>query len=169
MLEIEVKVRVEDLTPLREKLLGLGARLEKERFFEENTLYDFRSQDLFHKHQALRLRKIGKKAYLTFKGTPQKSRRFKIRKECETEVKNEKQLKQILKALGLRPTFHYKKFRTIFRKGRLKLCLDEISIGNFIEFEGERQKIAALAGQLGFSKSQWIKLDYIQLLRKEKA
>lgn len=168
MVETEVKIRVKDINSVKEKISHLGAKREKERFFEENILYDFPSQDLYKKRHALRVRKIGKKAFLTFKGTPQKSRKFKIREEYETEVKNQKQLRKILKSLGLIPTFHYQKYRTVLKKGTLKICLDETSIGNFIEMEGERNEIVKAAKTLGFSKNEFIKLDYIQLLKKEK-
>jgi len=168
MVEIEVKIRIQDLDPYREKILNLGAKIEKERFFEENTLYDFPSQALSKKRQALRIRKVGKKTFLTFKGAPQKSRKFKVREEHETEVKNKKNLKKILKSLGLVPAFSYQKYRTVFRKGRLKICLDETSIGNFIELEGERNDITKFARPLGISKSEFIKLDYVQLFKMER-
>lgn len=168
MVEIEVKIKVEDLGSFREKILQLGAKLEKERFLEENILYDFRSQTLFRKRQALRLRTIGEKAFLTFKGAPQKSRKFKIREEYESEVKNQKQLRKILKSIGLVPVFSYQKHRTVLKKGALKICLDELAIGNFIEIEGKRNEIVKLAKALGFPKDKYIKLDYIQLIRKEK-
>jgi adenylate cyclase class 2 len=166
VLEIEVKIKVNDLNALPAKIIRHGAVLEKERFFEKNTLYDFRSQALLLRKQALRLRRIGKKVFLTYKGTPQKSRRFKIRREYETEVRNEKQIRRILEALGLVPVFHYEKHRTIFRKGQLKICLDELSTEKYIEFEGKREKIAQFSRLLGFNKSQWIKQDYIQILKK---
>jgi predicted adenylyl cyclase CyaB len=168
MVEIEVKIKVKDLNDAERKILQLGAKLEKERFFEENTLYDFPHEALYKKRQALRLRKIGKKTFLTFKGAPQKSRKFKIRVEHETEVKHQKQLKKILKSVGLVPAFDYQKHRTVFRKGSLKICLDETSIGNFMEMEGERNKIVKFAQALGFSKDEFIKLDYVQLIKKEK-
>lgn len=166
MLEIEVKVRVADLKAIREQLPALGAVPDKERYHEINTLFDFRSGILYEKREALRLRAVGKKAFLTFKGTPQKSRKFKVREEFETEVKNLKQLQKILKALGLIPVFRYEKYRTIFKKGRLKICLDETAAGNFIEFEGEREKIVRFSRLLRIFKKEWIKLDYIQLLKK---
>jgi len=168
MVEIEVKIKVKDLNAAEEKILQLGAKLDKERFFEENILYDFPNETLYKKRQALRLRKIGKKTFLTFKGPPQKSRKFKIRVEYETEVKHQKQLKKILKSIGLVPVFDYQKHRTVFRKGSLKICLDETSIGNFMEMEGERNKIVKFAKALGFSKDEFIKLDYVQLIKKEK-
>jgi len=168
MTEIEVKIRAKDLTSFREKISQLGAILEKERFFEENTLYDFPSHTLYKKRQALRLRVIGKTIFLTFKGPPQKSRKFKIREEYETAVKNQKQLKKILKSLGLVPVFNYQKYRTILKKGSLKICLDETSVGNFIEMEGERNKIVKFAKDLGFSKKEYIKLDYVELIKRER-
>ncbi len=171
MVEIEVKIRVEDLKPVREKILHLEAKLEKERFFEENTLFDFPSRALQKKSEALRIRKMNKKTFLTFKGSPQKSRKFKVREEYETEVKNEKNLRNVLKSLGLAPVFNYQKYRAVFRKGRLKICLDETAIGNFIELEGERNEITKFATALGISKREFIKLDYVQLFQmaREKA
>ena len=166
MLEIEVKIKVKDLDSIRKKILDMGGILEKERFLEENTLYDFPTMSLYKKGQALRLRKMGKKTFLTFKGPLIKSRKFKIREEYETEVKNSRQAYKILKALGLTPGINYTKYRTILRKGKLKICLDETPVGNFMEIEGERNKIVNLTRALGFTKNEYIKLDYIQLLKK---
>lgn len=167
MVETEVKIRIDDLDSLKEKIINLDARLEKERHSEKNTLFDFSAQTLAQKQQALRLRTAGKKTFLTFKGPPEKSRKFKIRKEYETELKNEKQTRNILKSLGLIPVFTYDKFRTVYRKKKLKICLDEMSIGNFIELEGERNEIVKFTNALGISKKEFIKLDYIQLIKKE--
>jgi len=167
MLEIEVKVKIDNLKEITDRILAQGAKLDKERHLEENTLYDFPSQDLFKKRHALRVRSINKKCFLTFKGSEQKSRKFKIREEYETEVKNEKQLKKVLKSLRLIPRFEYKKFRTVYRAKRLKICVDELSIGNFLELEGQRSGIVRFAESLGFSKKDFIKLDYIQLLKSE--
>ncbi len=167
MVEIEVKIKVDDLDSFKEKIINLDARLEKERYSEENTLFDFSTQTLTKKQQALRLRVAGNKTFLTFKGPPEKSRKFKIRKEYETEVKNEKQIRKILQSLGFIPVFTYNKFRTVYRKKNLKICLDETSIGNFIELEGERNEIVKFTNALGISKKEFIKLDYIQLIKKE--
>lgn len=168
MVEIEIKIRVDDINSFKEKILNQDARLEKERYSEENTLFDFLTQALTKKRQALRLRIADKKNFLTFKGPPEKSRKFKIRTEYETEVKNEKQTKKILKSLGFMPVFTYTKFRTVYRKKHLKICLDETPIGNFLELEGERNEIVKFTKALGISKKEFIKLDYIQLMKKAK-
>jgi adenylate cyclase, class 2 len=166
MVEIEVKLPVADPKSFRESLLRAGARLEKERYSEDNTLYDFRSGVLRQKKSALRLREAGRKTYLTFKGTPQKSRRFKVRDEFETEIRNGKEIRRILRALGLVPTFRYSKFRTVLRKGAVKVCLDETAVGSFAELEGQRSDIVRLAKTLGFSPAQMIKRDYVELIQE---
>ena len=163
MLEIEVKIQIKNPKGMTHKIIEQGAQLVRERYFEENTLYDFSDLTLTKKKQAFRLRKIKRKAYLTFKGSPQKSRQFKIREEYETEVKSVNQIKKIIKSLGLVPKFHYDKFRTVFRKKKLKICLDETPVGDFIELEGEQSHIVKFASSLGFSRTDFIKKNYIDL------
>jgi adenylate cyclase class 2 len=167
MIEIEIKIRVEDIKHLQKKIQTKEAVLEKNRYLEENTLYDFPSALLYKKQHAIRLRKINKQYFLTFKGAPQKSRKFKMREEFETAVRNGKQMRKILKSLGLKPSFEYRKFRTVFKKKKLKICLDELEIGNFLELEGERNDIVKFASDLGFSKKDFIKHDYIQLIKDQ--
>jgi adenylate cyclase class 2 len=167
MTEIEVKIEVKDIDQIKEKITSIGAKLVKNRFLEENTLYDFPTQSLYNQRQALRLRIANKKTFLTFKGAPQKSRKFKIRKEYETEVKSGKDMKKILKELRLVPTIRYKKYRSIYRMNRLKICLDETSFGTFVELEGERNEIVKAANALGFKKKDFIKSDYIQLMKQK--
>lgn len=164
MVEIEVKVRVDDLDSVRGRLLALGAKILQERHGEENTLYDLPGRPLTARREAFRVRRVGRKTFLTFKGAPQKSRRFKIRTEHETEVRNGKAFVRILRALGFAPVFRYAKHRTVLGLGTLKVCLDETVIGPFVEFEGEREKIVRLARTLGFPQASWIRKDYVQLL-----
>lgn len=166
MMEIEVKVRMTSAAAARDQLLKLGARLDKDRALETNTLYDFRSKSLTAQHQALRLRTYGKKCFLTFKGSPQRSRRFKVREEFEVEARNEKQARKILQALGFVPVFRYEKHRTVFRRDRLKVCLDETKLGVFLELEGDRSRIIRLVKLLGVAQAELIKLDYIQLYQQ---
>jgi len=163
MLEIEVKIRIKNPKDMAHRILEQGAELIRERTFEENMLYDFPDSTLTNKQQAFRLRKIKKRTYLTFKGAPQKSRQFKIREEFETEVKNSNQIKKIIKSLGLVSKYQYDKFRTVFRIKKLNICLDETPVGNFIELEGEQNHIVKFASSLGFSRSDFIKKNYIDL------
>lgn len=159
-----MKVPVKDVAVAREAILRAGAQLEKERHIEEDTFFDLRSRVLTSQKHALRLRRKGRKTFLTFKGAPQKSRRFKVREEHETEVRNEKVLRRILRGLGFVAVFKYKKHRTVFRRGRLRISLDETPAGAFCEFEGERSDIVKFARTLGFKSGQMINQDYVQIL-----
>jgi predicted adenylyl cyclase CyaB len=166
MTEIEVKIRIGDAPAARERILGLGAVVARDRHLESNVLYDFASGVLREGHRALRLRTSGKRATLTFKGAPQKSRSFKIREEFETQVRDPGQARKILKALGLREAFAYRKHRTIFRKARLTISLDETEAGTFIELEGERHEIVHFAQALGYGRTDFITSSYVELLEK---
>jgi predicted adenylyl cyclase CyaB len=169
MVETEVKVRIQDPMSVRLRLLELGATVARDRTLEVNTLYDFPSSALRRGDKALRLRVAGKRATLTLKGPHRKSRSFKVREEFETVVRNAGQLRKILKALDLHPSFTYRKHRTVLRKGRLVICLDETSVGDFLELEGKRHEIVRFARSLGFARADFIRKDYVQLMEEETA
>jgi len=169
MTEIEVKIRIDDPKAVREKVLGLGAVVARERHLEEDALFDFEPPALRPKRQALRLRRAGRRATLTFKGEPQKSRSFKVREEFETQVRDPRGLLKILKALGLRETFAYRKHRTVLRKSRLTIAIDETPVGSFIELEGERHEITRFARALGFKRADFITLSYVEMIESGKA
>jgi predicted adenylyl cyclase CyaB len=164
MTEIEVKIRIDDPKAMRAKILGLGATVARERHLEKNVLYDFDPPRLRQGRQALRLRTTGRRATLTYKGGPQKSRSFKVREEFETQVHDPRQLRLILKALGLREAVSYLKHRTVLRKARLTVCIDETSIGDFLELEGERHEIVRFARALGFGRADFITLSYVEMI-----
>jgi len=166
MTETEVKIRIGDPRPMREKLLALGAVVCRDRLLEEDTLYDFSDGRLGAGRRALRLRRAGRRSTLTFKGAPQKSRSFKVREEFETAVTDIGQVRKILKALGLQPAFGYTKHRTVLRHGRLTVTLDETSAGNFLELEGKRHEITRFARRLGFRRADFIRANYVDLIVK---
>jgi len=165
MTEIEVKIRIGDPKAVREKILGLGAVVSRDRHLETNAMFDFDTGVLRDGHRSLRLRTAGKRATLTFKGEPQKSRSFKIREEIETQVRDPKAARKILKALGLKETFSYRKHRTVLRKSRLTICIDETPVGDFIELEGERHEITRFARALGFGRTDFITRSYVDMIR----
>jgi predicted adenylyl cyclase CyaB len=168
MLETEIKIRIQDPGIMRRRLLELGAAVVRERSLEVNTLYDFPSGSLKASRKALRLRVTGKRATLTFKGAHQKSRSFKVREEFETGVRNAGEMRKILRELDLHPAFSYRKHRTVLRKGRLVVTLDETSVGDFLELEGKRHEITRFARSLGFSRTDFIRDDYVQLFERAK-
>jgi adenylate cyclase class 2 len=81
---------------------------------------------------------------------------------------------EILGALGMRPSFHYEKYRTTFElpeskswANGLKIELDETPIGTFLELEGPPRAIDRAARDLGFSKADYILSNYMRLHAEE--
>ncbi len=195
--EIEIKLRVKDAEGLRAALKGMGARAlhgGTGRVHEWNTVFDTARQDLRKREQLLRTRietpdgqaprrqdqAQQQPALLTFKG-PVVARagrrgkatineRHKVREEIQFRIADAASLAKILERLGMRPSFHYEKYRTTFRlpaakrwaKGLL-IELDETPIGTFIELEGRRNAIDRAAKELGFSKKDYILTNYLSL------
>jgi len=176
--EVEIKLRVPHARALRLRLKRLGARQTIPRTYESNTLYDTPSRNLTRKGQLLRIRieqltadgsKLGttrsNAALLTYKG-PSKSfpgARFKIREEIELALESGEKMSRLLRAVGLRPVFHYEKFRTTFALpgiSNLKIEFDETPIGLFLELEGKAADIDRAAGRLGYSKSEYLTSTY---------
>jgi adenylate cyclase, class 2 len=193
--EIEIKLRVEDIDALKAALKKMGARLllgGTGRVHEWNTLFDTDQQDLRKREQLLRTRvetpdghvsrghkNGGQPALLTFKG-PVVGRRprgggskigrgHKVREEIEFQLGDAAGAAKILERLGMRPSFHYEKYRTTFRlptedwaKGLL-IELDETPIGTFMELEGPPKAIDRAAKEFGFSKKDYILTNYVSL------
>src|SRR5580704_13291005 len=193
--EIEIKLRVNDADGLRAALKGMGARVQHGgtgRVHEWNTVFDTARQDLRKREQLLRTRietpdgqaprrqdqAQQQPALLTFKG-PVVARagrhgkatideRHKVREEIQFRIADAASLAKILERLGMRPSFHYEKYRTTFRLPATKLWakgllieLDETPIGIFMELEGPPIAIDRAAKELGFSTKDYILKNYV--------
>src|ERR1043165_7087172 len=105
-IEIEKKYRLtrEQATRLHENLRASGATLEGEDF-EENILYAGGTLD--PSRQVLRVRRVGRRAILTYKERFFSTAAIKHNREDETVVENADALADILDALGFRPSLRY--------------------------------------------------------------
>src|SRR5882672_670542 len=115
--------------------------------FEENTLY--RGGRIELGSCALRLRRVGSRAILTFKRRLPSKSSIKHQQEEETEVANAEAAHAILTALGFRPALVYEKRRTRFNLGRAEIVIDELPFGLFMEIEGTEKEIARVEAKLG--------------------
>jgi adenylate cyclase class 2 len=163
--EIETKFRVADRESLEGRLEALGARpgpLEDEK----NVLYDDASGRLKSEGCALRLRTVGRRGLLTFKGPPKISRGIKSRVEWESGVESPKAVAAILEAMGVEPSFRYEKRRTPWTfadPSRPLVVVDETPLGLFAEIEGTDSAVRALAAELGVAEADFIAESYIAL------
>lgn len=169
-IETEIKLKVRALGPIRRRLENLGFVVVKRRRFERNVLFDTSDNRLRRAGSLLRLRSEACRHWLTLKGPPRPSERFKMRPEWEAEISSAAALKPLFESLGLREVFRYEKFRTTFAARAAKRVrtgglveLDETPIGNFLELEGHGPWIDRTAKRLGYEVGDYIKASYGRL------
>lgn len=173
--EIEIKLRVAEVSALLRKLAKLGASAEG-RVLERNTLYDAADSDFRRTGRLLRVRietpagsaaiKAGKgTALVTFKAPPGDRRQshYKEKLESEVVVGNPEAWGRALVALGFKPGFQYEKYRSSFRSQSVHICLDETPIGDFLELEGAPARIDQVARRLGYRPRDYIRATYWDL------
>ena len=168
--EIEIKLKVESPRAMKQRLKECGFVVVRRRHFESNVVFDFRDLRLRRSRSLLRLRTVGRRHLLTFKGPPHASDSYKIRTEIETAVEDADSFQQILGSLGLRPIFRYEKYRTVYMEEGLRraaafplLVYDETPIGRYVELEGPARWIDRTALRLGHEKRDYITASYAAL------
>ncbi len=160
-LETEIKIRIYDVPAMRRKLRKLGFRIYARRVFESNIIFDTPVRDLVRKGALIRMRRVRARSIVTYKG-PSKVGRHKSREEIETLVADPKALVAIFARLGLNPVFRYEKYRTEYEQpGRRGIVtVDETPVGDYLEVEGSPKWIDIAAGELGFSRADYITASY---------
>lgn len=171
--EIEIKLKVRNWRTLSRRLSDLGFERLARRHFESNLLLDFKDSRLRKARCLLRLRSVGGRVLLTFKTAPLRSRNYKIRGEIETEVRDGRALRRLFSKVGLRETFRYEKYRTIFVNRRWRkasdrslVVYDETPIGDYLELEGSKRWIDRVACELGYGRREYITASYGALYRQ---
>jgi adenylate cyclase class 2 len=168
--ETEIKLAARDCKQLRKNLSKLGFKVVRPRHFESNYLFDFHDLRLRKARSLLRLRSAAGEEWLTFKGPPLSTRRYKSRREIETRVEDGVLFCEILKSLGLKRVFTYEKFRTTYSSaGKIdfkelpQIAYDETPIGTYLELEGPEEWIDEVATGLGYERKDYITCSYLTL------
>ena len=147
--EIEVKFIIDDLPVMRQRVIAMGASCKIPRTYEDNILFDTPDQRLKRQSGLLRLRR-DRRTWLTYKEpTPTHDRDFKVLHEYEVEMSDFIQAREILEKLGFVSTWRYEKYRETFIYQGTEILLDETPYGAFMEIEGSRDAIRAIATTLG--------------------
>jgi len=162
-LEIEVKFKVRNKRDIITRIEHAGFK-NISTVFERNIIFDDKDENLRKNGILLRLRKTAGQSFLTVK-LPVKDNIFKVRKEIEVMVDNPGNMENILNALGFRKVYIYEKRRAYYDNGWVKISLDELPFGVFIEIEGNKKDIENAARILGFNMEDAIKKDYVSLYK----
>ena len=168
--EIEAKMAVPDLAPVRAKLQELGAEPAGQNL-ETNTFFDTEDRSLLAADEGLRLRHnlntgsgVGEHI-ITYKG-PRQHGKLKSREEVEVSVANSQDASELLERLGFVRMLSFEKRRESWKLGGCKVELDELPyLGSFVEVEGPSEEpVLAVREQLGLADRPIVKSSYIALL-----
>jgi adenylate cyclase class 2 len=168
-LEIEVKFHLKDETEMQRRLLELGAA-QGPKVFESNTRFDDSRASLQNNGCLLRLRRDHTNR-LTFKRKPANAdREVKVFHELEVEIGEFDTMSAILDAIGFHPAQVYEKWRQTFTLPDAEICIDTMPYGVFLEIEGSKARIMAIADQLELPWEKRILSNYLsifEMIRKD--
>jgi adenylate cyclase, class 2 len=163
--ENEIKLAIGSVAAARRLLRSAGFRVARPRVFESNLVFDTPDHGILHSGALVRLRRVGKRGVLTYKGPSDAEGPHKSRQEVESEVEKPDAVGFVLERLGYQPVFRYDKFRTEFKRPHESgtATLDETPMGVYMELEGSPQWVDRNARRLGFTPADYIKSSYGRL------
>ena len=182
MVEVEVKIPVENIEEIKEKLLQNGFIYQK-TVVETDTYYTSDHYDMRKKDKALRIRKTENldtgevKAQLNCKG-PKMDQVSMTRKETEIEIQEPEKMEEILTELEFYPaSCRVKKTRAYYMKNHMTATADEVEhLGSFLELEilvekeeerkGGLDIIYGVMQLLGCEKTETVRTSYLSMLEK---
>ena len=182
MIEVEVKIPVEQIEEIKEKLLEIGFIYQK-TVVETDTYFTSDHYDMRKKDKALRIRKTENldtgevEAQLNCKG-PKLDQVSMTRKETEIEILEPEKMEDILKELEFYPaSCRVKKTRAYYTKNDMTAAADQVeNLGSFLELEilvekeEDREtglkKINNIIKQLGCDGKETIRTSYLSMLEK---
>jgi len=171
MEEIEVKILNINRKEIEEKLGLMGAK----KVFDGEvhaSFFDFQDRSIRNNKKTMRLRKVGDKAFLTFK-VPVHHKDVHIREEFETEVASFNETKKILEEIGLSKWLDMKKHRVSYVIDDVRFEFDKHLdqydfVPEFLEIEAKNiETIYKYVELLGFKKEDckpWTILDIVKNL-----
>lgn len=167
-LEREIKLRFDSVEDARAAVAALGASPRRARRLQDDVLLDGAEGQLERRGCALRVRRDGEHAAVTFKG-PMIPSAMKLREEIETAVGSAETLLRVFAELGFTPRFRYQKYRTELALDDVIVAIDETPIGVFVELEGGEASIAAAARRLGRGADDYVVASYRGLFLESRA
>jgi len=182
MIEIEIKLPVNNSREVEEKLLRMGftkGNMEK----ETDTYFDNASGEIRGTDRALRVRECMDlttkqiTAQINFKG--EKLDQISMtRTELESEIEQPQIVCRILQAIGFHITDPVvTKIRRAYRRGSLLACLDQVEhLGDFLEleiladsdteYEHAMAQIEDVLNMLGYSMKDTTRTSYLTMLQE---
>ncbi len=135
MKEREVKIRVDSLTGLNERLIAQGFIFRGKRR-QRDVYFNHPCRDFSKTDEALRLRFEDGKVEITYKGPREDRRAVKVREEVSCNIIGDAE--ELLSRLGFRKVAEVIKEREVYEKEGVIVSLDRVEgLGEFVEIEGD--------------------------------
>jgi adenylate cyclase class 2 len=168
--EIEAKMKVNDLAVIKQRLIACGATLIGE-FLERNTFFDTEDRTLLAADEGLRLRQnldlnTGKSVcIMTFKG-PRQHGQLKSREETETTVGSFADASGLIERMGFMKVLSFEKRRDSWSLNGCEVELDNLPrLGTFVEIEGPRDEtVLKTREMLQLTDRPLVRASYIAML-----
>jgi adenylate cyclase class 2 len=135
MLEVELKVKIPALEPVRERLQQRNAQFLG-RVHEHDVYYNAPHRDFGVTDEAVRVRYTDDHAVVTYKGPKIRKFGLKAREELNFAVECGTTFETMLDRLGFTRTLEVNKWRENYKLGPASICLDSVDeLGTFAEIE----------------------------------
>jgi adenylate cyclase, class 2 len=164
-IETELKFPVSNFGPVIERLRHISTD-HTPWYYEHNIILDDDKGTLKNKDILLRLR-TGLNSKLTLKLPLEgnSSGLAKKRQEFETSLDNIKEVESIFSILGFGAWLRYEKCRQVWKLDKVRICLDVLPFGRFVEVEGPEELIIEAVFELGLDLSRATARTYHELNR----
>lgn len=181
MIEVELRVKVDDLNALEEKVKRLGGKygyamtnVDDYYLFAEDAAR--LKESCMPKKGVVRIRRLkreggGEKVFLTIKTTEGSD--FAVRKELQVKVSSASETARIIEHFECKKIVSLSKHRKIYNAEGIGVLLDDVKqLGNWAEVsieganvnvEKARQRLFALLEKLGYDKSKVETKGYFNL------
>jgi adenylate cyclase class 2 len=161
--ETEIKFYVQDISRLAERLRLCGAELTQQRVLERNLRLDTPDSALQREGRLLRLREDNQ-VTVTYKEKARLDDGVVTRTEIEFTADQLLTVQKLFESLGYQVVVCYEKFRRIYQIGDVKVMLDELPFGDFIEIEAPNATlIEGVSQMLGLNWSCAVQTNYLGL------
>jgi adenylate cyclase class 2 len=182
MLEVELKFHTDALNPLMADLKNLGA-CAGAPVVQVDQYFAHPSRNFSQTDEALRIRRIGERNCVTYKG-PKIDTATKTRREIELPLSSgtsgAEQFSELLAALGFQPVSTVRKVRTAhhltWQSRAVEVAVDQVDeLGTFVEIEtmaaeseldAARDAVLSLARELRLAVGE--RRSYLEMLLIEK-
>ena len=135
MLEVELKVKIPSLDPVRDNLVRKGAH-SRGKVHEHDIYYNAPHRDFGLTDEAVRVRYTDDHAVVTYKGPKIKTFGLKAREELNFAVECGATFETMLDRLGFTKTLEVNKWRETYKLGMASVSLDLVEgLGTFAEIE----------------------------------